>query len=439
MRRALLRGAVALAISVALMIGSVTAAAGGEAEGVHRSAPAGVTDGSALGQQLQGELDQIRSAHGIPGVSLSVLLPGARTPLTVTSGTTSRDGDPSGSTAVTASSLFEIGGITRTMTAALVQLLAADGKLSLDDPLAKYFPEYPAWAGVTVRELLNMTSGVVDYTGAGRAPSGASAPGRRWTLHQLADLAYDATPNTSFAPGQGWEYSATNAILAGMIAEKVTGHSFAGELRRRVLGPQGANLTGTYYGSSLPAWVHLRLVDGYDGSQLVRSGADVADDNPTWSGPAGAAVSDTPDVALWTRTLFSGGLLPAGALRELNQFVAAPSDVTDPGAGEPTDTTDPDGYTLGWDHGYDAAVGPFWFKLGDAPGYQSWTGWFPCSNLAVSIGTNQAPTDSTDSTDSSTSGIAALHEMAVDAVLHSPDFSNALAAHPAPYLRTCPR
>ena len=83
-----------------------------------------------------------------------------------------------------------------------------------------------------------------------------------------------------------------------MIAEKVTGHSFAGELRRRVLGPQGANLTGTYYGSSLPAWVHLRLVDGYDGDHLVRSGADVTDDDPTWSGPAGAAVSDTPDVVL---------------------------------------------------------------------------------------------------------------------------------------------
>ena len=134
--------------------------------------------------------------------------------------------------------------------------------------------------------------------------------------------------------------------------------------------------------------------------------------------------------------MFSGGLLPAAALRELNQFVAAPSDVTDPGAGEPTDTTDPDGYTLGWDHGYDAAIGPFWFNLGNAPGYQSWTGWFPCSNLAVSIGTNQAPTDSTGS---STSGIEALHEMAVDAVLHSPDFSTAVAAHPAPYLRTCPR
>ena len=103
--------------------------------------------------------------------------------------------------------------------------------------------------------------------------------------------------------------------------------------------------------------------------------------------------------------------------------------MTDPGAGEPTDATDPDGYTLGWDHGYDAAIGPFWFKPGEVPGYQAWTGWFPCSNLAVSIGTNQAPTDSTDSSDSSdstgssTSGIEALDEMAVDAALHSPDFS----------------
>ena len=189
--------------------------------------------------------------------------------------------------------------------------------------------------------------------------------------------------------------------------------------------------------------MHVRLVDGSDdGSGLAAGGASgtaVAEVNLTWAGPAGAAVSDTPDLARWTRASFSGGMLPerrtagaepvrGGALRRDRS-----------GRRRPTDTTDPNGYSLGWNHGYQQAIGPFWFELGDAPGDHSWTGWFPCSNLSVAIAMNQAPTDSSDSTGSSTSGIEALHDMALDAVLHSPEFSAALAAHPAPYLRTCPR
>jgi D-alanyl-D-alanine carboxypeptidase len=411
MRRVLLVGFLALSI----------ASVGGETFAVGPSEP--------LDQQLQTRIDAVRVGHGTVGVSVSVLLPGASVPRTVVSGSTRLTSGTS--TPLSSRSVFPVGTITETMTAALVLLLAGDGKLSLDQRLATYLPEYPSWAGVTVRQLLNLTSGVSDYAAVPSfLPAVSADPTRRWSLRQLADTAYRSTPNTSFAPGQGWDDSSTNAVLAAMIVEKLTGRPFATELRERVLGPLGANLGGTFYASVLPALARARLVSGSNHDGRLPDGTDVSNYELSWAGPAGGAASDTPSIARWAQSVFGGAFLPSREQRELNTFVAAPSDETQPAAGRPTAATDPAGYTLGWEHGFTATTGPFWSKRGVALGHESYAMWIPCEEIALAVSKNDAA--------ASSDAIVAFRDTALDVVLHSAEFAAARRAHPTTTTRDCP-
>ncbi len=129
---------------------------------------------------------------------------------------------------------YPIGSISKQFTATAVLLLQQDGKLKLDDPVGKYFPELTRANEVTIRNLLTMTSGYEDY-----APQDYIIPA--WLkeaqpiniIHEWAEKPLD------FEPGTKWQYSNTNFVLAALIVEKVSGESFERFLRERVLGPAG--------------------------------------------------------------------------------------------------------------------------------------------------------------------------------------------------------
>jgi CubicO group peptidase (beta-lactamase class C family) len=133
---------------------------------------------------------------------------------------------------------YAIGSISKQFTAACVLLLQEEGKLSIDDPIAKYFPELTRARDVTIRNILSHTSGYEDY-----APQDYTIPA--WTRPTTADKVVHewATKPLDFEPGSQYQYSNTNFNIAGLIVEKVSGEPFWSYLSRRVLKPLGMTQT----------------------------------------------------------------------------------------------------------------------------------------------------------------------------------------------------
>jgi D-alanyl-D-alanine carboxypeptidase len=208
------------------------------------------------------------------------------------------------------------------MTATVVLQLVQEGKIGLDDPVAKYHAGVPNGDTMTIAQLLEMRSGLPNYTDS---PSFIEQPLKVWEPEELLALAF-AKP-VDFAPGTQFGYSNTNYILLGLIIEQVTAMAAPDVFRERIFEPLG--LTHT----SLPALddntipgAHPR---GYmfltDDATLERieltpeqqaaalAGTllpdDVTDWNPSPGWTAGSAISTAEDMAAYTRALVVGGLL----------------------------------------------------------------------------------------------------------------------------------
>jgi CubicO group peptidase (beta-lactamase class C family) len=138
-------------------------------------------------------------------------------------------------------SIFQSGSMGKQFTSTAVMLLVEEGKLALEDPLTKFFPDAPAfWKTITVRHLLTHTSGIPDYTeGAGES---AGIDFRRdYTEDELAKKAFAMT--AEFPAGSHWHYSNTGYVLLGIIIHKVSGQFYGDLLHDRVFVPLGMNTT----------------------------------------------------------------------------------------------------------------------------------------------------------------------------------------------------
>jgi CubicO group peptidase (beta-lactamase class C family)/lysophospholipase L1-like esterase len=138
--------------------------------------------------------------------------------------------------------IFEAGSVAKQFTAAAVLLLAEDGKLSLDDPLRRHFPELPEYASsITVRQMLQHTSGLRDWgsvAGIGGWPRGTRVHAHEHVLEILA-----RQQSLNFAPGSRWSYSNSGYNLAAMLVARVAGESFADFSRKRLFEPLGMTRT----------------------------------------------------------------------------------------------------------------------------------------------------------------------------------------------------
>lgn len=142
---------------------------------------------------------------------------------------------------VTPETIFQSGSLGKQFTATAVMLLVEEGKLALDDPLTKFFPDAPAsWQKITVRHLLTHTSGIPDYTD-GREESVGIDLRHDYTEDELARKAFAMTPE--FPAGSHWHYSNTGYVLLGIIIHKVTGRFYGDVLHDRVFVPLGMNTT----------------------------------------------------------------------------------------------------------------------------------------------------------------------------------------------------
>jgi CubicO group peptidase (beta-lactamase class C family) len=200
----------------------------------------------------------------------------------------------------TVESVYQLASVSKQFTAAAILLLAQDGKLAIEDKIHKHLPDLPqAWNEVTVRHLLDHTSGIKSYT---RIPDFFTTARKDYTHREIIKLVADSP--MEFKPGDKWVYNNTGYFLLGMIVENVSGKSFGDFLEERVFKPLGMNSTRMNdFKAIIPNRAH-----GYSaaGGKLV-NGEYVS---PTQPYSAGALVSTVADMAKWDAALNSEGLLP---------------------------------------------------------------------------------------------------------------------------------
>ncbi|WP_078652628.1 serine hydrolase domain-containing protein [Streptomyces sp. NRRL F-525] len=232
---------------------------------------------------------------------------------------------------------FRIASSTKAFVSTVMLQLVGEGRVSLDDTVEHWLPGTVSGNrndgnAITVRQLLNHTSGLFNYTAD--FPAISTVAGfeadryTTWTPQQLVGIAMRHAPD--FAPGTQWEYSNTNYILAGMIIQKATGHTWQQEVTRRIIRPLGLRDTSAPDTSSRIPGQHLHGYSDFGGSGPT---IDVTDLNPTVAGSAGAMISTTNDLTRFFSSLLGGKLLHPAQLAEMKTTVRAASlDSVWPGA-----------------------------------------------------------------------------------------------------------
>ncbi|MER5969097.1 serine hydrolase domain-containing protein [Streptomyces sp. NPDC002055] len=227
---------------------------------------------------------------------------------------------------------FRAASITKPFIATVLLQLEAEGKLSLDDTVETWLPGLVHGNGydgsrITLRQLLNHTSGLFNYTEDTAFVDNAAGPGfpeHRYDTHTPEELVSVALrhPPTS-GPGGKPRYSNTNYILAGLVIEKVTGRSYAAEATRRIIKPlklRGTSFPGT--GARMPSPHPV----GYSRLHSTAPDApvhDATEQNMTWLGAAGDLISTTGDLNRFHRALLRGTLLPPAQQRAMFDTVEA--------------------------------------------------------------------------------------------------------------------
>ncbi len=265
------------------------------------AAKAQLTQTSEAAPNLSARIDRAFEGacdkHKLEGASATVILPSGA----VWKGTC---GIAWAGTAVQTDHLFEIGSITKSYTGALLLDLAAAGHIGLDDPVARYLPDVADLGGVTVKQLIQHTSGLYDvldhpaYLGALRAD-----PAKTWTARELIER-FNGPPTAK--PGEKWDYGNVNYLLLGMIAEKVTGNSYAKLVRSRILDRHGLKATwvGGFEEEDGPvAHAFIDITGDGEPEDLTLIMPPVA--SRTASGAAGAILASASDTAQWMRLFAS--------------------------------------------------------------------------------------------------------------------------------------
>jgi D-alanyl-D-alanine carboxypeptidase len=270
---------------------------------------------------------------------------------------------------------LRVGSITKTVVSTIALQLVGERRLSLDDTVERWQPGLiPGGAQITVRQLLNHTSGIFNYTDDEALLEEILAdPERQWKPQELIAVANTHPP--LFAPGTGWSYSNTNYIVAGLILERVTHRSVAQLIEQRIVRP--LQLRNTYFPQRSPeiAGYHAR---GYVPPTVTGDGyLDVTRIAPSAPGAAGALISNVNDLRRFYRALLGGDLLRPAQLAQMKELVPL-----DEGFG----------YGLGL-YSAPTPCGPIWGHDGGIPGYVTiaWNDETGRRGIAIGLSTEPDP------------------------------------------------
>ncbi|AQZ68477.1 D-alanyl-D-alanine carboxypeptidase [[Actinomadura] parvosata subsp. kistnae] len=273
------------------------------------------TQAAAAAPSLQATLNDLVAKHGFPAALASVQ---------------ARDGKLRNLTAKgeerpPADGYVRIGSNTKTFTAVTVLQLVGEGKVKLDAPVEKYLPGLLRGKGIdgrriTVRQLLQHTSGLPEYTDTLFANGILPMLHEHHEPRQLLDMAL--RKKAQFAPGTKWVYTNTNYIVAGLLIEKVTGHRASEEITRRTVDKIG--LKRTYFPADGDEKIRDPHPTGYHRDDLEQPMTDVTDFDPSGAWTAGQMISTPSDLNRFFTALLDGKLLKPAQLKEMRTTVAAP-------------------------------------------------------------------------------------------------------------------
>lgn len=295
-----------------------------------------------LGAELQSAIDARLALNHVPGALVGVFTPnGSWTSATGFSRVETR-------TPMDFSLNSAWRSITKSFTVTIILQLVAEGRLDLDAPVATYLGGVPNGDRITLRQLAEMRSGLFNYTAAPEFVAELIQDlSRPWTDEELLAIAFSHPVN--FQPGTEYEYSNTNTIVLGQVAEVVTGRDFELLLQERILRPLGLTTPVLITGTELPP----PAVTGYAYDPDLNVFEAVAVNGSALS-TAGAMAGSFADLRTWGGALVSGQLLPASL--QAQRFVSVPA------------TNGPvyDSYGLGM-----GEIGRWWGHTGDALGFQA--------------------------------------------------------------------
>ncbi|MGD0282898.1 MAG: serine hydrolase domain-containing protein [Dissulfurispiraceae bacterium] len=267
-------------------------------------------------------MDNALRTNNVPGLILAFKLPGRTTWVGASGFSDLSTGAP-----MTGNDVLRIGSISKTFVATEVIYLAQEGYFSLDDPIAKWLPQVTSmlpkynWSAITIREVLDHTSGIYAYTADTTFQTDfAVDPLMQWTYPELLQIV-NTDRGPLFTPGTSWSYSNTDYTLLGMLIEQITGGAWEDEVASTCINRLGLQNTfipktgdvsmhSTYFAHGYVNWESnfnadstVTIPDSL-GFLTERTAED-----PSFANSAGAVISTPSDLVVWGRELALGGTI----------------------------------------------------------------------------------------------------------------------------------
>ncbi|MEY9849010.1 D-alanyl-D-alanine carboxypeptidase [Streptacidiphilus sp. BW17] len=265
----------------------------------------------ALVARLDKAIEAVQKETGTPGVTVGLWMPGRGDYVRSFGVADKATGAP-----MRPDLYMRIGSETKTFTATAVLELVDQGLVKLDAPIVTYLRGVPDGRHITIRQLLEMRSGLFPYTAdAGFQKAFFTNPYQPFTPQQL--LAYGYRHPNLFAPGTKFLYDNSNYILLGLLVEKVGRMPLADFIRERVLKPSHLDHSHFPFAAEFPR-PHAH---GYTNQTLTGAVADSTHWNPSWGWAAGAMISDLRDLHLWAKDVATGTLLSPATQAQRLKFV----------------------------------------------------------------------------------------------------------------------
>lgn len=340
---------------------------------------AGASDSTPRDNPLQQRLNTLVHEDKFPGVVAAVQERNGWT-RHYTAGV----GNLASKTPVPRNGQVRMGSNTKMFTAVVVLQLVGEGKLSLEDTVDKYLPNVVRAEGIdgrtiTIRQLLQHTSGLADYDQKLMSDLFAALH-RYYEPRELVDVALGEKPDA--AHGQ-WSYSNTNFILAGLVVQKVTGRPIGEEITNRVITRIG--LRDTYWPGVGEQAIRGRHPHGYLAMKRGDAWTDVSESETSAAWAAGALVGTPADLNTFMTALITGKLLNPEQLTEMQKTIPSPE----------FDLTGQARYGLGLATFALSCGGFSWTHGGLAVGYSTYNAVTP-DGKAATIGITSLPRDITD-------------------------------------------
>ena len=298
--------------------------------------------------------------------------------------------DPEDTVPITEDTIFQLASVSKNFTAAAVLLLVREGRLGLDDEITQYFPEIP-YPGVTVRQLLNHTSGIPDYFDDADWffkiwKEEKRVPGNDEILRFLRET--EAKPY--FAPGEGLQYSNTGYNLLALLVEQRSGVPYEEFLQRNIFEPAGMTATRCCHirRDGVPFENHAQATVFEDGRYVSDVDSDAYGDVVAFDGLNGDdyVYTNLFDMLRWDRALREGKVLTL----EEQALMYAPGKLKS-GEDAVYDADDGLGYGFGWATGRDEALGRIVSHSGGMPGVITWFERFIDADRVLVLLTNRDP------------------------------------------------